>query len=246
MEIKVLGSVSPVVTENNNCPGYLVDDNLLLDVGNGVNRYLDLPNILNNLNIIISHLHKDHYMDLYGIIYLAKEKVKSGEKVNINIYLPSNPKHIVDDIIEECEDFINVIIYNSDTKIKIDNKEIDFIEVKHSDSVVSYSMRIKENDKIFIYTGDVSNRSKEELISFSKDSDLMIIDAKFLRKNKVYNNNYHLTSFEASLIAKEANTKRLLLTHLPSLLNDYSMYLEEAKENFSEVSICDAKMIIKL
>jgi len=246
MKIEVLGSVSPIVTESNNCPGYLVDDNLLLDIGSGVNRYLDLPNLLNDLNIIITHLHKDHYLDLYGIIYLAKEKVKSGEKVNISIYLPEKPKHIVDDIIEECEDFINVNIYNSNTKLNIDNKKIDFIEVKHSNSLLAYSIRIKKDDKIFIYTGDTSNRSKEELIEFSRNSDLIIADAKFLRKNKVYNNYYHLTSYEASIIAKEANTKRLFLTHLPSLLNDYSMYLEEAKENFSEVSICDAKMIIKL
>jgi len=246
MKIEVLGSVSPIVTINNNCPGYLVDDDLLLDCGSGVNRYLDLPNLLNNLNIIITHLHKDHYLDLYGIIYLAKEKVKNGESVNMNVYLPRTPKHIVDDIKEECEDFIKVNVYDENTKLNIDNKEIDFIEVKHSDSLLSYAIRVKENNKVLIYTGDTSNRSKEKLISFSMNSDLMIVDAKFLRKNKVYNNSYHLTSYEASVIAKEANTKKLLLTHLPSLLDDKDLYLEEAKENFHEVLICEAKMIIKL
>ena len=30
MELKVLGSVSPVIVDNNNCPGYLVNNNLLL------------------------------------------------------------------------------------------------------------------------------------------------------------------------------------------------------------------------
>ena len=56
MELKVLGSVSPVIVDNNNCPGYLVNNNLLLDIGSGVNRYLDLPNVLKDLNIIITHL----------------------------------------------------------------------------------------------------------------------------------------------------------------------------------------------
>lgn len=246
MEIKVLGSVSPVVTIDNNCPGYLIDSNILLDCGSGINRYLDFPNVLNDLNVIITHLHKDHYTDLYGIIYLAKEKVKNGESVSINIYLPGTPKSIVNDIKEECKDFINVYIYNEDTKLNIDNKEIDFIEVKHSDSLLSYAIRVKETDKIFVYTGDTSNKSKEELIEFSKNSDLLVIDAKFLRRNKIYNNSYHLTSYEASIISKEANTKKLLLTHLPSLCSDEKMYLEEAKENFKDVLISKSKMIIKL
>ena len=251
MRIKILGSVSPVVTSDDNCPGYLIDKNLLLDCGSVITRNLKVTKRLKDLTIIISHLHKDHYLDLYGIIYLVKEHLKDNRrpKININIYLPKNPDEIVTDIKEECVDYseyIRINTYNEKTKITVDNKKIDFISVKHSSSVPCYAIRIKEEGKTIVYTGDTSNKSKEELIEFGKDSDVMIMDAKYLHKNKISNNSYHLTSLEASIIAKEANTKRLVLTHLPSLLKDIKLHKKEAEENFKKVLVAEAKMIIKI
>lgn len=71
-EIKItpFGTVSPYFKGDMNCPGFLVETNqekILLDCGNGITRYLDLVKDLNNLTIIISHLHKDHYGDLLSI-----------------------------------------------------------------------------------------------------------------------------------------------------------------------------------
>ena len=240
MELKVLGSVSPVIVDNNNCPGYLVNNNLLLDIGSGVNRYLDLPNVLKDLNIIITHLHRDHYLDLYGIIYLVKELKKDK-----NIMTHETKEKIFKDIKSEALNVINIHSYNEKTKLKINGMNIDFIKVKHTRSMPSYAVRIRCN-KTLIYTGDASNYSKDDLISFSRNADLIISDSKFLHKNGIENNSYHLTSYEASIIAREANVKQLLLTHLPSLCENKSDYLEEAKINFKNTQVLEAKMVIKL
>lgn len=72
MKLKVLGTVSPHSTPGHNCPGFLITDGknkIMLDCGSGCNSLLNFPNDLNNLAIIISHLHRDHYNDIYNLQY---------------------------------------------------------------------------------------------------------------------------------------------------------------------------------
>ena len=68
-----LGTVSPFCYDGHMCPGFLVkyhDQNILLDCGNGVTNYLQ-PEDYQNMTIIISHLHPDHYGDLLSIAQLS-------------------------------------------------------------------------------------------------------------------------------------------------------------------------------
>ena len=103
MEIKVLGSVSPYCKENKNCIGYLVknkDSNILLDCGNGISRNMDITTDLNNLTIIISHLHKDHYGELLSLSYASYINHKLGIiNKRIKVYLPKSNYN------EEIEDY---------------------------------------------------------------------------------------------------------------------------------------------
>ena len=57
-------------TIGNNCPGFLIthgESKIMLDCGSGSHSLLNFPNDLNNLSIIISHLHSDHYNDIYNM-----------------------------------------------------------------------------------------------------------------------------------------------------------------------------------
>ena len=54
MKLKVLGSVSPYIKGNDNCPGYLIENEnakVLLDCGSGITREMKLPDDLENLTI---------------------------------------------------------------------------------------------------------------------------------------------------------------------------------------------------
>ena len=92
MELKILGSISPYCKDDKNCPGYLVTEGsskVLLDCGNGITRNLKLPEDLENLNIIISHLHKDHYGDLLSLGYATYVFHNLGYLPNrVKVYIP--------------------------------------------------------------------------------------------------------------------------------------------------------------
>ena len=74
MELKVLGSVSPYPHNGKYGVANLIEEDgykVLLDVGPGSTSLLNMKENLNNLIIIISHLHKDHYSDISSIAYAS-------------------------------------------------------------------------------------------------------------------------------------------------------------------------------
>ena len=92
--ITPLGSVSPYPSDNKNGPGFLIEYKnykILLDCGEGCSRLLNLPDDFNNLIIIISHLHKDHYSGLGGIGYASYVYKNLGYlKDKIKVYIPKD------------------------------------------------------------------------------------------------------------------------------------------------------------
>ena len=97
MKIKVLGTSSPYAHENSACPSYHIYDdklNILLDCGSGSHRFFDMQKNLNGLNIFVSHLHHDHYNDLFNYLYSAYALHNLGlinEK--IQVFLPNFPNN---------------------------------------------------------------------------------------------------------------------------------------------------------
>ena len=64
MKLKILGTQSPYNTVSHNCPGFFIQDEnnkKLIDCGSGSHSLLNYPNDLQDLSVIISHLHIDHY-----------------------------------------------------------------------------------------------------------------------------------------------------------------------------------------
>ena len=100
MEMKILGSVSPNSYLDKNGPGYLINDGknkILLDAGDGITRLMNMKEDLENLNIIISHFHKDHYVSLLPLSYATYVNHNLGYlNAKVNVYLPKTTKEKVD------------------------------------------------------------------------------------------------------------------------------------------------------
>lgn len=249
MKVKILGSVSPYCKESLNCPGYLVSsdkDKVLLDCGPGITRNMKLPDDLNNLNIIISHLHKDHYGDLLSIGYASYVYHNLGMlDKRIKVYIPrdvKNDKDLGDYLLLSNfgdEHFLEFIQYDEHTKINIGDMKIDFSKNPHQ--IKTLSTRIVDNNNSLVYSADTGFLGNT-LVELASCADILICEATFLN-GQVRNGNNHLYASEAARIAKDAKVKKLVLTHFfPEI--DKSLYVDEAKCIFDNtVAACENKVL---
>lgn len=237
MILKILGSVSPYPKKNKNSIGYLIYDGnqrILLDCGNGSTRLMDFPDGLENLTIIISHLHKDHYADLSSLAYASFVYHNLGLLNNkINVYIPR------DETLEDFnylmnygnENYMNFYIYDEKNIIKINDINISFYQTKHS--IKTYAANIiKENLKIS-YSSDTGY--DENISLFFQNADILLCEASFLKNQKNGSKN-HLSAEDAAMIAKKSNAKKLILTHLWPEIRKIE-YLKEAKKIFKNVEV---------
>jgi len=87
-----------------------------------------------------------------------------------------------------------------------------------------------------VYSGDT--KPCENLIELAKDADLLIHDATFLEEDEDMQK-YHSSVKDAAKIAKKANVKKLILTHISRRYQkeDVERLLSEAREVFDNVEV---------
>lgn len=239
MILKILGSVSPYPKLDNNCVGYLIYDTnnnqkILLDCGNGITRLMKFPADLENLTIIISHLHKDHYADLSAIAY-ASYVYHNLSLLNskVKVYI-TNSKDLEDYyylINYGTENYMDFYIYDEKTNLNINDIKVSFYQTQHSIKTFAINI-IKKNIKIS-YSADTGY--DENISLFFKDANILICESSFLKHQKKGSIN-HLSAEEAAMIAKKSNVKKLILSHFwPEI--DKLNYLSEAKNIFENVEV---------
>lgn len=250
--ITPLGTVSPYPKDNKNCPGFLIEHKnykVLLDCGEGISSLLNFPKDLNNLIIIISHLHKDHYSGLSGIGYASYVYKNLGYlKDKIKVYIPN--EDLTKNKLEDFEylmnygdeNYLKFICYDSNLNLKHGGMNINFKINPHQ--LKTFSTKIEVNDLTIVYSSDTGYKNNS-LIEFSKDADLLICESTYL-KNQNKSSDNHLYAFEAGKIARGANVKKLLLTHFWPEINKEN-YISEAKEIFknTEAAIEGKQLILR-
>lgn len=250
MILKVLGSVSPHCHQENNCPGYLVttkDAKILLDCGNGITRNLNYPEDIQDLIIIISHYHKDHYSDLFSLAYDSYVYHNLGilkSKIKVFIPKPTTMLEVRDyDFITNLgeEQYFDISTYSLSDKLNFNDTYISFSQNPHS--IPSYSIKIKEHEKSLVYSGDTGYLGNT-VEKFATGSNLLICESTFL-KGQIRKKDYHLYAHEAAQIAKKANVDQLILTHFwPDI--DKKLYLEEATPIFRKTLIAEENTVFKM
>ena len=268
--ITPLGTVSTYCYENKNCPGFLIeynDNKILLDCGNGISKNLNLPNDFDNLTIIISHLHPDHYGELLSLAQTSLVFSRLGYiNKRIKVYIPEGDKVKVKEdyydtdgwstykIVEkniidfdyllslEKESFLEFISYKEKDKLYFDDLEVCFARNPHP--LITYSTKFEVDKLKLVYSSDTGFKGNI-LETFAKNANLLICESTFL-KGQIKNSDNHLFAHEAAMIAKNANVQKLLLTHFwPTI--DKQKYVHEAKEIFenTEASKENKKLILK-
>lgn len=244
-----LGTVSPYPKGNQNCPGFLVSDGstkILLDCGSGVAKTLSFPESLNNLMIIISHFHNDHFSDLGVLAYTSYVYHKLGKlKEKIKVLIPekdANSLYAYEYLNNIDNSYLDITSYNDNTKLNYGNMNISFILNPHN--IKTYSTKIICNNKVLVYSSDTGYEF-DHLDIFAENANLLICESTFLNDQKGYEN-YHLSAFDAGMIAMAANVEKLMLTHFfPEI--DKQKYVLEAQKMFENTIAAEEgkKLILK-
>lgn len=76
----------------------------------------------------------------------------------------------------------------------------------------------------------------EDIVKFAWESDILFCEAAFLEKDRdKARTTYHLTAKEAGILARMARVKQLVIFHFSKRYQDYSLLLDEAKQEFPHV-----------
>ena len=210
MKVRLLGTGA--IYSKYNCASELIDDKILVDVGNGVLKELRKINYdLKELKIIIiTHLHVDHYADLPALI-LNLEVEENLEPIYI-----VGPKELKENLIKLCH------IYYQDFFDKFIKEKIKFIEIlpetKAIDVLNDYDIKVYQvnhcniesygyiiNQKLGI-TGDTC--LCKEVLNIFENSEIVITDISMIKGTK-----YHMGIDDIETIRKTYKNK-IIATHL--------------------------------
>lgn len=203
---------------------------LVVDLGNGalgpLQRFISLDEID---AILLSHLHADHCLDMCGL-YVVRRYYNHGEVPRIPVYgpagtserlaraydLPPQPGMTVEFDFREFPD----------RAFGVGPFTVTAHRVAHP--VAAYALRIAAGEATIAYSGDSGPCSALE--HAAEGADLFLCEASFLEGNE-NPPDLHLTGREAAEYATRAGAERLVLTHVPPVV-DPQRVLDDAKPAF--------------
>lgn len=228
MKITVIGCWGAYPPQAQACSGYLLqtsEKNLLIDCGSGVlsvlQKYIGLDEID---GVLLSHYHSDHMADIYCFQYAAMISMQLGKR--------SKPLEIYAHDLDPQFSKLNFLPYSTahpispEKSLRIGNAFIKFLWTEHP--VPCLSLKVVENGKSFVYTGDTG--WSDQIVPWVQDADLILSECSL--HNAQYNRiKGHLTAGEAGKLAALASAKRLILTHLPHY-GERNVLIQQAGEHF--------------
>lgn len=144
-----------------NSASYMIDDDILVDVPNGMCKYLYRegihPSSINN--ILITHFHGDHYFDI-PFLYLVKSRSDNKE---LNVFCIHQGKKKINKLYnlafgkeERKKVYISMKInYNKNDLFKVNEYNVKKVKMSHKE-ILEYGYIFNKEDKSIGFTGDTT------------------------------------------------------------------------------------------
>lgn len=240
MRVTIIGCWGGHPAPNEATSSYLVEKDgfvLLLDCGSGaLSKVQNYVNIYDIDAVLISHYHHDHVADI-GVLQYARlvEYYLSNQTRQLPIY-----GHIEDKTGFNAltADYTKGIAYVPHQTLTVGPFSIIFLQTKHP--VPCYGMRITDGQRTIVYTADTAY--DDTWIEFSEGADMMIADCNFYAEQDGEAAG-HMTSQEAAIIAKKANIKELILSHLPQYGEIQQLVVEAGEVFLGEIHLAKEGLV---
>lgn len=230
MKIYFLGTNGWYSSPTGDTPCILIDSKdryVIFDAGNGIYKIDKYIKENKPISLFISHFHIDH---ISGLHILNKFNFKQG----IDIYMASGRK-------KEFNTFVNppytIGITKNKKNVYVLKTDVRLHELKEGENNIGFSVFMKKlyhayddhgfrivlEGKTIVYSGDSSIVSNS--FAIAQDADLLIHECSNI--NSPENSWGHTDPVQTAQFAKDANVKKLALTHFGAHLYDT---LEKRKE----------------
>jgi ribonuclease BN (tRNA processing enzyme) len=234
MRLTVLGACGTYPVPDGACSGYLLQHDgftVWVDAGSGtlaeLQRHLPIEKVD---AVFISHMHPDHWIDLYPFLYATSFHPEGPRRVPV--YGPAVAEETFGRLIssDTKERFGPVFDWRGlayGDQVSIGPFRVDVFESSHG--MENLTMRAQADGKVLCYSGDTG--PNEHLAHAAKESDLFLCEASWQDGNDPDFPPIHLRAGEAGAAAREAGTGLLVLTHIWPLY-DKEVSMGQASETF--------------
>ena len=248
MEVIVLGGSGTFPRAGGACNGFLVregDTNVLLDIGTGVlsrlYQWLD-PGKLEAL--VITHLHPDHFLDLYPYRYFLEFQAR--ERLPLPVFAPVGAADHIRTLFNEPDtskfdrifEFTDLI---PDESVTIGGLTLTPRPVPHLEP--TYGIEVSAAGRRLFYTSDTG--FSESLVSYSAGVDLLLAETT-LRAEDAGVSVAHMTTIQVADLAERARVGRLVLTHLWPHFDRAQIKHEVAGGFNGKIDLADEGLLIKV
>ena len=215
MKINIVGSGS-IGAEYMNA-SYIIDDHILVDIPNGIIKYLKHLNydILKIDTILITHLHGDHFFDLPFLMldkYFNKDKTPikvicpfgttKKLKLLFRIGFPYNFRKVMNNIN------IEFIEHKGKCNTHLGEYLIETRSVKHGKINPAFGYIVHKADKKVGFSGD--SMYCPAIDKLVEDSDVSILDMSL----KGEGNHSHMGYLDIKDICNKYKGKTIIATHM--------------------------------
>lgn len=238
MKVTFLGTAGGTLEKDKTYPAFLINNDLILDCGEGTTQKLLQLQIIHNIDYIcLSHLHNDHFMGLFSLLWYY---FINRRKELLHICGPPNTKDTINTILDlsNTPDSIKTFkikyhefnVSDDIQSIQWDTYMIDTIKVSHAIPTLGY--RIEYKGKSICYSSDT--KPDESLILLANNTDLFLCESTFPEKHSsLAHQLFHSTSADAGRMAAKSNSSMLALTHIAAdFFGKEEEMVKEAKKYF--------------
>jgi ribonuclease BN (tRNA processing enzyme) len=233
-DLTVLGSAGSHTGPGRACSGYLLradDTQLLVDCGNGSSANLQRITRPDELDgILITHRHVDHCVDLIGMFYALRFH-PDGPR-DIHLYAAPEVVDVLTGLLSKDSALEFREVFNVHEVTGGDTFDVGPLHVELADAVhpvPTVSAKVSAEGRSVVYSADTAG--SDELVELARGTDLFLCEATWQGDTRGYPPGMHLTARGAGRLARQAEVRRLVLTHILGSL-DRSISLEQAAEVF--------------
>jgi ribonuclease BN (tRNA processing enzyme) len=193
----------------------------------------------------ITHFHPDHVVDLIPLLFAMNYTVDFRRSDPLHVVGPVGLKNFYDKMKEVFGRWIEAHTYPlsfheaGESRIDFQDFSVETLPMSHAERSIGF--RVEAEGRSLAYSGDTDYCGN--IVRLAKEADLLILECSFPEERKKEG---HLTPALAGRIAREAKTKKLLLTHFYPVFQGHDIRRECGAEYFGDILLATDGMKVAI